>query len=214
MQSTRRDFFRLAAAGAAAASALGGGTLLVGCGSPPPAAGFKHLRAEDLAMLRALMPAVLRGSLQPDDGAAIDATLRSFDQMMQDLSPQVVAGVLQAFDLMEFGLARGLATGQWSGWESATREDAESALLRLRDSSIEVLVAIYGVLLRLIVSAWYGQAGPMAETGYPGPPTKIPAALGSLDTHGIGAMPEKDAAAPPQAEQPQAEPARDAEARP
>lgn len=193
MQSNRRDFLKLSAAGAAAASMLGGSVLLSGCSSPGPAAGFSHLRAEDVSLLRALMPAVLRGSLQPGDDAALDATVASFDQMLDSLSPQVVAGVRQALDLMELGLARGLATGQWSGWEGASREDAESALLRLRDSGIEVLCAIYAALVRLIVSAWYGMPGPMAETGYPGPPTKVSAAMGSLDTHGIGAMPAKQA---------------------
>lgn len=191
MHSDRRDFLKLSAAGATAASTLGGGVLLSGCSSPGPAAGFKHLRAEDVVLLRALMPAVLRGSMQPNDGAALDATVSSFDEVLDNLSQQVITGVQQAFDLMEISVARGLATGQWSGWENASRDDAESALLRLRDSSIEVLCAIYSAFIRLIISAWYAQPGPMAETGYPGPPKKIAAAVGTLDTHGIGAMPAK-----------------------
>ena len=87
--------------------------------------------------------------------AGIDQTLQSFDTLMVDLSVPVVAGVLQAFDVLSFGLTRGLTTGQWPAWSKASLEDAESALARLRDSNIGLLNAIYAAVIRLIISAWY-----------------------------------------------------------
>ena len=116
----------------------------------------------------------------PGDTAGIDQTLQSFDTLLVDLSEPVVAGVQQAFDVLSFGLTRGLTTGQWSAWSNASLEDAESALARLRDSSIGLLNAIYAAVARLIISAWYLIPENAATTGYPGPPKKeagvIPAA--------------------------------------
>lgn len=123
-------------------------------------------------MLRALTPAVMRGKVASDDEAAIDQTLRSFDTLMEDLSPPVVAGVLQAFDVLNFGLTRGLTTGQWAAWSKASPEDAESALSRLRDSGIGLLNAIYAAVTRLIISSYYLIPDHAASAGFM-PPQKV-----------------------------------------
>ncbi|MBW2508847.1 MAG: twin-arginine translocation pathway signal protein, partial [Deltaproteobacteria bacterium] len=107
-------------AGAAALSTMSAGATLSGCSSSGPASGMKHLRAEDLDLLRAMTPAVLKGKIAPGDTAAIDQTLRSFDTLLGDLSAPVVAGVLQAFDVLNLGLTRGLTTGQWAAWSKAS----------------------------------------------------------------------------------------------
>ena len=119
------------------------------------------------------MPAVMKGKVAPNDGAAIDQTLQSFDTLLDDLSDPVVAGVHQAFDVLSFAPTRGLTTGQWAAWSKASLEDAESALARLRDSSIGLLNAIYAAVIRLIISAWYLIPENAATTGYPGPPEKV-----------------------------------------
>jgi hypothetical protein len=119
------------------------------------------------------MPAVIKGKVAPDDAPAIDQTLQSFDTLLVDLSEPVVAGVRQAFDVLSFGLTRGLTTGQWSAWSKASLEDAENALGRLRDSRIDLLNAIYAAVIRLIISAWYLIPENAATTGYPGPPKKV-----------------------------------------
>ena len=131
------------------------------------------LRPEDLELLRALMPAVMKGKIAVGDSAEIDETIQSFDTLMADLSAPVVAGVHQAFDVLSFGLTRGLTTGQWSAWSKASLEDAESALARLRDSSVGLLNAIYAAVIRLIISAWSLIPENAATTGYPGPPKKV-----------------------------------------
>ena len=173
MQTDRRDFLKLSMAGAAALSTMSTGATLSGCTSSGPASGMKLLRPEDVELLRALTPAVMKGKITPDDAAAIDQTLQSFDTLMVDLSAPVVAGVLQAFDVLSFGLTRGLTTGQWSAWSKASLEDAESALARLRDSNIGLLNAIYAAVIRLIISSWYLIPENALTTGYPGPPTKV-----------------------------------------
>ena len=173
MQTDRRDFLKLSMAGAAALSTMSAGATLSGCTSSGPASGMKLLRPEDVELLRALTPAVMKGKITPDDAAAIDQTVQSFDTLMVDLSAPVVAGVLQAFDVLSFGLTRGLTTGQWPAWSKASLEDAESALARLRDSNIGLLNAIYAAVIRLIISSWYLIPENALTTGYPGPPTKV-----------------------------------------
>ncbi len=173
METDRRDFLKLSVAGAAALSMMSAGAALSGCTSPRPASGMQRLRPEDVELLRALAPAVMKGKIAPGDTAAIDQTLQSFDTLLVDLSEPVVAGVHQAFDVLSFGPSRGLMTGQWSAWSKASLEDAESALGRLRDSSIGLLNAIYAAVIRLVISAWYLIPENAATTGYPGPPQKV-----------------------------------------
>lgn len=166
-------------AGAAALSTMSAGATLSGCTSNAPASGMKHLRPEDLDLLRALAPAVMKGKVAPSDTAALDQTLQSFDTLLEDLSAPVVAGVQQAFDVLSFAPTRGLTTGHWSSWSKASLEDAESALGRLRDSSIALLNAIYAAVIRLIISAWYLIPENALTTGYPGPPKKVASPAGA-----------------------------------
>jgi hypothetical protein len=173
MQNDRRNFLKLSAAGAAALSTMSAGATLSGCTSSAPATGMKVLRPEDVELLRALIPAVVKGKITPSDSAAIDGTLRSFDTLMDDLSDLVVEGVQQAFDVLSFGPTRALTTGQWSSWSKASLEDAESALARLRDSGIGLLNAIYAAMIRLIISAWYLVPQNAATASYPGPPKRV-----------------------------------------
>jgi len=173
MQTDRRDFLKLSVVGAAALSTMSAGATLSGCTSNGPASGMKQLRPEDLDLLRALTPAVMKGKISPSDAAAIDQTLQSFDTLLDDLSAPVVAGVYQAFDVLSFAPTRGLMTGQWSTWSRASLDDAERALGRLRDSGIGLLNAIYAAVIRLIISSWYLIPENAATTGYPGPPKKV-----------------------------------------
>ncbi|MDH3655220.1 MAG: hypothetical protein OEN21_13185 [Myxococcales bacterium] len=173
MPTDRRDFLKLSVAGAAALSTMSAGATLSGCTSAGPASGMKLLRPEDVELLRALTPAVMKGKIAPGDTTAIEQTLKSFDTLLVDLSEPVVAGVHQAFDVLSFGLSRGLMTGQWSSWSKASLEDAESALARLRDSGIGLLNAIYAAVIRLTISSYYLIPENALTTGYPGPPKKV-----------------------------------------
>jgi hypothetical protein len=173
MRNDRRDFLKISVVGATALSTLSTGATLSGCTSSTPAVGMSYLRAEDVELLRALVPAVMKGKVSASDAAGIDQTLRSFDTLLGDLSGLVVEGVQQAFDVLSFGPTRALMTGQWSAWSKASVEDAENALARLRGSSIELLNAIYAATIRLIISAWYLIPENAATAAYPGPPRKL-----------------------------------------
>ena len=173
MHTDRRDFLKLSMFGAAALSTMSTGAALSGCTSSGPATGMKHLRPEDVELLRAMTPAVLKGKVAFGDSAAIDQTVQSFDTLLGDLSDVVIGGVHQAFDVLSFAPTRGLLTGQWTKWSNASLEDAESALARLRDSGIGLLNAIYAALIRLTISAWYLVPENALTTGYPGPPKKV-----------------------------------------
>ena len=158
-------------AGAAALSTMSAGATLSGCTSSGPASGMKQLRPEDVELIRALTPAVLKGKVAPGD-PGIEAVIQSYDTLMDDLSAPVVAGLRQAFDVLNFGLTRGLTTGQWSAWKNASLEDAERALGRLRESSIGLLNAIYAATIRMIISAYYLIPEHAAATGFM-PPKKV-----------------------------------------
>ncbi len=173
MRNDRRDFLKISVAGAAALSTMSAGAAMSGCTSSGPATGMKRLRPEDVELLRALTPAVMKGKIEASDSEAIDQTLVSFDTLMDDLSEPVVRGVQQAFDVVSFGPTRALTTGQWSAWSKASVQDAESALARLRDSNIGLLNAIYAALIRLIISAWYLIPENAATARYPGPPKRV-----------------------------------------
>lgn len=172
MRTDRRDFLKVSFAGAAALSTVSLGATVSGCKSSGPAVGMKHLRPEDVALLSALTPVIMEGKMAADDNVGIQQVVQSFDTLIDDTSPYVVAGVLQAFDLLNFGITRGLATGQWASWSKASPQDAASALARLRDSSIGLLNAIYAALIRLTASAYYLIPANAAATGYR-PPQKV-----------------------------------------
>ena len=186
VRTDRRGFLKISAAGAVALSTISAGATLSGCTSSGPASGMKHLRPEDVELLRALTPAVMRGRVSVGDSSAVDETVRSFDVLLEDLSAPVVAGVLQAFDVLNMRLTRGLACGQWSSWSKASLEDTERALARLRESSIGLLNAIYGALVRLLVSAYYLIPANAATTGYL-PPKKVAGEAPAKEPEGAAA---------------------------
>lgn len=183
MRTDRRDFLKVSLAGAATLSTVSFGATVSGCSSSSPATGMKHLRPEDVAMLSALTPVVMEGKIGPDDDAGISSVVQSFDTLLDDTSPAVIAGVLQAFDLLNLGLTRGLATGQWGSWSKASFEEAQSALFRLRDSGIGLLNAIYAAVIRLTISAYYLIDENAAATGFR-PPTKVAGILPPADSAG------------------------------
>ena len=178
MPTDRREFLKLSLAGAATLSTVSLGASVSGCSSSSPASGMKHLRVEDVALLSALTPVIMAGKVGPDDQPGIASVVQSFDTLLDDLSPEVIAEVLQAFDLLNLGVARGLTTGLWRPWPKASYEEAQSALFRLRDSGIGLLNAVYGAIVRLTASAYYLIETNAAATGYR-PPTKVAGVLPS-----------------------------------
>lgn len=173
LRTDRRSFLKVSAAGAAALSTISAGAWVSGCSTDKAAAGMHVLRQSDAELLRAMIPAVMKGKITPQNSSGIDSTLQSFDVMMADLSPGVIKVVREAFDALTFAPTRALLAGQWGSWTGASLEDAESALARLRDSRLELLNAVYAAVIRLVASAYYLVPENALATGYPGPPTKV-----------------------------------------
>ena len=123
-------------------------------------------------MLTALTPVVMDGKVSKDDAPGIASVVQSFDTLLDDTSPGVIAGVLQAFDLLNMRLTRGLTTGQWGAWSNASFDEAQAALFRLRDSGIGLLNAVYAAVIRLTISAYYLIPEHAAAVGFM-PPTKV-----------------------------------------
>lgn len=174
LRTDRRGFLKLTAAGAVTLTAVSAGASVVGCAPSRAASGFKVLRPSDVELFRAMIPAVMKSKIAADDTATIEAILQSFDTLLDDLSDSVVDVLRQAFDVMSFAPTRALLVGQWSGWDSASAQDAELALFRLRDSSIGLLNAIYAAIVRMVGSSYYLLPElAYRDAGYPGPPQRV-----------------------------------------
>ena len=174
LRTDRRDFLKLSAAGAAALTTMSTGAWLSGCASSEAATGMKVLRASDVELFRAMIPAVMKGKIAADDSKAIERTLESFDVLLDNLSWSVVDVLRQAFDVLSFAPTRALLAGQWSSWANASVEDAEASLDKLRDSGIGLMNAIYAAVVRLVGSSYYlVPEYAAAHAAYPGPPQKV-----------------------------------------
>lgn len=172
LRTDRRGFLKLSLAGSAALSTLSLGAAVTGCAAKEIAPGMKNLRPQDVELIKALIPAVLAGSVTAGDETQMKQTLISFDTLLGDLSESILLMTRQAFDVLNFAPSRALLVGQWANWSRASVQDAQNALERLRDSRIALLNAIYASVIRLIASAWYLIPANAATTGYPGPPKR------------------------------------------
>lgn len=157
----RRDLLRFSLG----ASAFLATASLVGCSPQAPASGYQVLRADDLPLLRALIPVVLAGT------AASDVqVLHSLDHKLAALSPQMLKLTRQLFDVLSLPLTRGPLTGVWGAWEQADGEQVTAFLQRWQDSPLNLLRMGHASLLQLLQMAWYERPQAWAACGYPGPP--------------------------------------------
>ena len=157
----RRDLLRFSLG----ASAFLATASLVGCSPQAPACGYQVLRADDLPLLRAMIPVVLAGT------AASDVlVLHSLDHKLAALSPEMLKLTRQLFDVLSLPLTRGPLTGVWGAWEQAGADQVTAFLQRWQDSSLNLLRMGHASLLQLLQMAWYERPEAWAACGYPGPP--------------------------------------------
>ena len=180
----RRRFLELSSTGAAALVTVSWGAALSGCSTDRIAPGMKQLRANDVELLRALIPGVMRGSIVPSDTVTVDRTLRSFDTLLDDVSVGMVDRLRQAFDALSFAPTRGWLAGRWSRWSSASVDDVCRSLERLRDSRFGMSNAIHGAMVSLIGISYYLVPEHVGSTGYPGAPRKVAEGSAPLDEGG------------------------------
>ena len=169
----RRQFLKLGAASSAVLTATSLTAGLSGCSESAPTNGkWQVLREGDRTFLRAVAPVMLKGAL-PEDTAArqmgIDNMLVYIDTAIFNLGPHNTKQMKELFDLLNFGLSRGLTTGVWSKWDKASEDEIENFLTRWRESSLSLFNLAYNGINKLMCATWYGQPASWDQIGYPGP---------------------------------------------
>jgi len=169
----RRQFLKLGAASSAVLTATSLTAGLSGCSESAPTNGkWQVLREGDRTFLQAVAPVMLKGAL-PEDTAArqvgIDNMLVYIDTAIFNLGPHNTKQMKELFDLLNFGLSRGLTTGVWSKWDKASEDEIENFLSRWRESSLSLFNLAYNGINKLMCATWYGQPASWDQIGYPGP---------------------------------------------
>lgn len=148
----RRAFLKLGAASTVALAAAGVAGTLAGCDRREVAAaqGYGFLRDADLALFRAVAPAVLEG-LPLDDALMADA-LRGIDQLLARSEKAARDAFVQLLDLLHLAPTRWLTTGVAAGWSTATPEEVRGFLERWRASRV--------ALFNMAMGPWRGSSAP------------------------------------------------------
>ena len=141
------------------------------------AGGHRILDARSAAMVAAIVPVVLAGSL-PEAGEArakaIADTVDAFDRAVAGLSAAVQKEVEELFSVLRFAPTRLAFTGLWEPVEEAGAAEVAAFLRRWRSSRFEIQRAGYQALTQLIQASWYDNPASWAAIGYPGPPALGP----------------------------------------
>lgn len=170
---SRRSLLKLGLFGSALLVTAGAAASLSGCSADSVTAqGFRVLREDDLPFLRAVIPVILAGAVEPGDmSAAVAGTLENIDSGLSQVSPALLKLTRQLLDVCASALTRGPLTGVWGAWDNASAGQVEQFLLRWRDSSLDLLRQGHSALLQLVLMAWYSRPESWARCGYPGPPS-------------------------------------------
>ncbi len=169
--ATRRQFLKV---GLAAGALLAGAGWLAFRGGRAPGPGYQWLDARSAAIVKALVPAVLAGSLPVSPDArreAVRETVAAFDRAVAGLSPAIQAEIAQLFALLGNGAGRFVVAGVRSAWAEAREDEVSAFLHRWRTSRFGLLRAGYQALTQLLQASWYGNPASWARIGYPGPPS-------------------------------------------
>ncbi|MCI8208528.1 twin-arginine translocation pathway signal protein [Pseudomonas sp. S25] len=168
---SRRNFLQVSLGASAFLSTVGLTASLSGCSATAPANGFMVLRTSDLPFLRALIPVLINGSVQPVLlPQATDDTLHCIDKGLNHLSPAMLQLTQQLLDVLTLPFTRGPLTGVWSAWEKASNMQIQQFLDRWQNSSLDLLRQGHAALLQLTLMAWYSHPESWAHCGYAGPP--------------------------------------------
>lgn len=140
---------------------------------PAVAAGFVHLRERDVAIWRALIPALLADAL-PEASAQreplIAEILLRIDGALGLLRPPLRQATLDMLDFVDLAPPRGLSGGYWGRWRDASVAEASAVLESWSTSRLELLRACYRSLHDFVMGAWYAMPQSWSAIGYPGPP--------------------------------------------
>lgn len=175
---TRRQFIQVGIAGAVVLVAA----RLLDRPHTAPAASYRFLDAGNAAMVTALVPVVLAGSL-PEEAAAraraVRETVEAFDRAVSGLAAPVQEEIGQLFSLLAFAPTRVVLARLWSPLAQSSAPELKAFLTRWRTSAFDLERASYHALTQLIQASWYDNPAAWPAIGYPGPPPlSLPARSG------------------------------------
>ncbi|VVM85764.1 hypothetical protein PS662_02568 [Pseudomonas fluorescens] len=169
---SRRGLLKFSLGASAFLATAGLGASLSGCSSSTSASGFAMLRSGDLLFLRALLPVMLEGAVTVEKmPTAVDDTLKTLDNGLDHLSPEMLKLTRQLFDVLGMAVTRGPLTGIWGSWENASGDEIRRFLDRWENSSLSLLRMGHSSLQQMVMMAWYSRRESWAHCGYPGPPS-------------------------------------------
>jgi hypothetical protein len=172
----RRDFLKLGMAGSALLALAGVGATLAGCSGRDAATahGYRFLRDADLALWRALLPALLEGLTL--SATQSEEALRRIDGVCFLFRPGGQAQLHRLFDLLNVGLARRWLAGVHAPWPEATLAQKREFLARWRSSRRATFNGGYKALSQLAAVGGYSQPVGWQACRYPGPLAAVYAA--------------------------------------
>jgi len=139
-----------------------------------PGIGQGRLTQDASIVFRAVAEAVLDKSL-PDSPQQRDAYLRAYLERLNATVAAFPSGtqreLSQLLALLVSAPGRTLLTGLTTGWGAASTADIQTALQRMRVSSLNVRQQIYHALRDLTNAAYYADPLAWPLMGYPGPIT-------------------------------------------
>jgi len=172
--STRRQFLKVGAGFSAAIACSALLPSLTGCSpaSALPQAGMAFLRPADVALFRALLPAVV-SELESVDPAQretrLHAAVANIDGTIATMVQNGQKELRKLLDLLSSTPLRWAVAGVRTSWEQATPEQVREFLTRWRTSRFATLNAGGVVLVKLASVGYFVLPDAWASSGYPGP---------------------------------------------
>ncbi len=171
---SRRGFLKVGFGFSAALACASLLPTLSGCssGAATPQQGFAFLLPADIALFRAVLPAVV------NDFAAMDAprrearlldAVRMVDESCMALDEHARSELRKLLGLLANTPLRWALAGVRGSWEDASPQQVQDFLARWRGSRFATLNAGGVVLVKLASVSYYVMPSTWAASGYPGP---------------------------------------------
>ncbi|WP_342051746.1 MULTISPECIES: hypothetical protein [unclassified Cupriavidus] len=154
---------------------------LTGCaGASPALPGLDFLQPADVAMFRALLPAIASDLATLDTAqrdVRLDKAVRNIDATIAAMGSQSRGELRKLLDLLASRPLRWMLAGIATPWEHTTPGQARAFLARWRASRFATLNAGGVVLVKLASVSYFVLPETWAASGYPGPNPAIYRAL-------------------------------------
>lgn len=171
---TRRGFLKVGFGFSAALACTSLLPALSGCApaTETAAPGMAFLRAPDVALFRALIPAIVSELADVDAKARearIQLALSNIDRTCASMGEHAQGELRKLLGLLDSRALRWALTGVGHRWETASTSQVQRFLARWRASRFATLNAGAVVLVKLASVGYYVSPAAWPGSGYPGP---------------------------------------------